>query len=55
MLKFQIKGWNNIYKHSTAFNQIDKYIEMWNIPPNIANALILFTGEIKPSKTKLLS
>ncbi len=58
MLKFQIKDWNNIYKHSTVFNQIDKrwidkYVDMWNIPLNITNALKLFTGEIKPSKTGL--
>jgi len=51
-------GWNNIYKHSTIFNQIDKrwvdkYVDMWNIPLNIENALKLFTGEIKPSKTGL--
>ncbi len=36
-----------------GFNQIDKrwvnkYVEMWNIPKNIARALKLFTGEIKP-------
>jgi len=43
---------------NTGFNQIDKrwvdkYVDMWNLPPNIANALKLFTGEIKPSKTGL--
>lgn len=36
-----------------GFNQIDKrwvnkYVEMWDIPKNIADALKLFTGEIKP-------
>ncbi len=36
-----------------GFNQIDKrwvdrYVEMWNIPENIAEALKLFTGEVRP-------
>ncbi len=36
-----------------GFNQIDKrwvdrYVEMWNIPENVAQALKLFTGEVKP-------
>lgn len=38
-----------------GFNQvdkrwIDKYVEMWNIPENITEALKLFTGEIKPTR-----
>jgi len=37
-----------------GFNQIDKrwvdkYIELWNIPKDIARILKLFTGEIKPT------
>lgn len=41
-----------------GFNQvdkrwIDKYAETWNIPENIAKALKLFTGEIKPKRKKL--
>lgn len=41
-----------------GFNQIDKrwvdkYIEMWNIPKNIATALKLFTGETKPRKSNI--
>jgi hypothetical protein len=41
-----------------GFNQIDKrwvdkYVEMWNIPDNIARALKLFTGEKKPKQTGL--
>ncbi len=36
-----------------SFNQIDKrwvdkYVEMWNIPPNVSKTLKRFTGEIKP-------
>ncbi len=38
----------------TGFNQIDKreidkYVDMWDIPNNITNALKLFTGKIKPT------
>ncbi len=38
---------------STGFNQIDKreidkYVEMWGIPPDITEALKLFTGKTKP-------
>jgi len=38
-----------------GFNQVDKrridrYVELWNIPSGIANALKLFTGEISPDK-----
>ncbi len=41
-----------------GFNQIDKrwidkYVEMWNIPQSITEALKLFTGEIKPKKGNL--
>lgn len=41
-----------------GFNQIDKrwvnkYVEMWNIPKDIAEALKLFTGEIKPRAKNL--
>ncbi|MFH1671163.1 MAG: type II restriction endonuclease [Candidatus Portnoybacteria bacterium] len=37
-----------------GFNQIDKrwidkYVELWNIPKDIAKILKLFTGEIKPT------
>jgi hypothetical protein len=38
-----------------GFNQIDKrwvdkYKDLWNIPPDIANTLKLFTGQIKPTR-----
>jgi len=41
-----------------GFNQIDKrwidkYVEMWNIPETITEALKLFTGEIKPKRQNL--
>ena len=41
-----------------GFNQIDKrwvdrYVEMWNIPENIAEALKLFTGEVRPRRENL--
>jgi hypothetical protein len=41
-----------------GFNQIDKrwvdkYIELWNIPEDIAKILKVFTGEIKPSQKGL--
>lgn len=41
-----------------GFNQIDKrwvdkYVELWNIPEDIANILKKFTGEIKPTKNNL--
>jgi len=41
-----------------GFNQVDKrwvdkYVEMWNIPENITEALKLFTGEIKPGRKNL--
>lgn len=39
---------------STGFNQIDKreidkYVEMWDIPPDITEALRLFTGKTRPT------
>jgi len=45
-----------LVSNPSGFNQIDKrkvdkYIEMWNIPENIATALKLFTGELKPTKS----
>lgn len=41
-----------------GFNQIDKrwvdkYIALWDIPPDVSKALKLFTGEIKPTKNNL--
>jgi len=41
-----------------GFNQIDKrwvdkYVEMWEIPADITKILKTFTGEIKPTKSKL--
>ncbi len=41
-----------------GFNQIDKrwvdrYVELWNIPEDIARLLKLFTGEITPTKIGL--
>ena len=41
-----------------GFNQldkrwVDKYVAMWNIPEDIAKALKLFTGEIKPKRRNL--
>lgn len=41
-----------------GFNQVDKrwvdkYIEMWEIPEDIARILKLFTGEIKPTRSGL--
>ncbi len=41
-----------------GFNQIDKrwvdkYVELWNIPTDIAKILKAFTGEIKPTKKGL--
>ena len=41
-----------------GFNQIDKrwvdkYVELWNIPQDVARILKLFTGEIKPTKKGL--
>jgi len=42
------QGFNQIDKR-----KIDKYIEMWNIPDNVATALKLFTGELKPTKLEV--
>lgn len=41
-----------------GFNQIDKrwvskYVELWNIPENLANSLKLFTGETKPNSSNM--
>lgn len=41
-----------------GFNQIDKrwvdkYVELWNIPQDIAETLKLFTGELAPARTGL--
>jgi len=43
---------------STGFNQIDKreidkYVEMWDIPSDITEALKLFTGKTKPTIKRL--
>lgn len=43
---------------ATGFNQIDKreidkYVEMWNIPKDITESLRLFTGKTKPKVKKL--
>jgi hypothetical protein len=38
------KGFNQIDKR-----KVDKYVEMWNIPENIAIILKKYTGEIKPT------
>lgn len=40
------KGFNQIDKR-----WIDRYIELWNIPPNISRLLKLYTGEIPPYKS----
>lgn len=44
-----------LVSNKKGFNQIDKrwlksYIELWNIPDNIANLLRFFTGEFLPYK-----
>lgn len=41
-----------------GFNQVDKrwvdkYVELWAIPANIANSLKLFTGEIQPKNPSM--
>jgi len=43
-----------LVSNPSGFNQIDKrwvdsYVEMWNIPSDIAESLKLFTGEIHPT------
>ena len=47
-----------VSNHNSGGNQIDKrwidkYIELWNIPDDIAKLLKLFTGETKPRKKGL--
>ena len=39
-----IRGFNQIDKR-----KVDKYVEMWNIPKDIATILKKYTGEIKPT------
>ncbi len=39
-----VRGFNQIDKR-----KVDKYIEMWNIPDNVAKMLKKYTGEIKPT------
>jgi len=44
-----------LVSNNSGFNQVDKrwlssYIDMWNIPPTVADTLKYFTGEIPPSK-----
>jgi len=41
-------GYNQVDKR-----WVDKYVEMWNIPEKVAEALKLFTGEIRPRKENL--
>jgi len=41
-----------------GYNQVDKrwvnkYVELWDIPDDVAHALKLFTGETKPNRKKL--
>lgn len=38
-----LKGFNQIDKR-----WVDKYVEMWNIPPNVSNLLKEYTGEHLP-------
>ena len=47
-----------LVSNPTGFNQIDKrwidkYVELWNIPTDIAKILRQFTGELKPIGKKL--
>lgn len=47
-----------LVSNPTGFNQIDKrwiekYVELWNIPADIAKILRLFTGELKPTSKKV--
>jgi len=51
----QVKLVSNL---KSGFNQIDKrkvdkYVELWNIPKDVAQILKLYTGEIKPTQTNL--
>ncbi|MCZ2223485.1 MAG: hypothetical protein LC122_07625 [Chitinophagales bacterium] len=39
-----LRGFNQIDKR-----WVDKYSELWNIPPNIINILKRYTGELKPT------
>jgi hypothetical protein len=44
-----------LVSNTNGFNQIDKrwlshYVKMWNIPPDVENALKLFVGENPPNK-----
>ncbi len=39
-----IRGFNQIDKR-----KVDKYVEMWNIPDNVAKILKKYTGELKPT------
>src|SRR3989344_134079 len=42
------QGFNQIDKR-----EVDKYVEMWNIPKDIEKILSLFTGKTKPNKKRL--
>lgn len=47
-----------LVSNPTGFNQIDKrwiekYVELWNIPVDVAKILRFFTGELKPISKKL--
>jgi len=47
-----------LVSNKRGFNQIDKrwvdkYVEMWSIPKDVAKTLKLFTGEIKPTRKGL--
>lgn len=47
-----------VSNEKSGFNQIDKrwvskYVEMWNIPENLATTLKRFTGELSPNKTDI--
>ena len=42
------KGFNQVDKR-----WVDKYVELWEMPPDVARGLKVFTGEIKPAKKGL--
>lgn len=42
------KGFNQVDKR-----WVDKYVEMWNVPTNVARGLKLFTGEVRPTRRGL--
>jgi hypothetical protein len=42
------QGFNQIDKR-----KVDKYVELWNIPKDVARILKLYTGETKPQKSNL--